>query len=98
MIDRKWYVGLPLAVAVGGSALAIGLVPGVRSWLDLAFPQLGINGQPSSLAASPASFGTLAPESIASAPLKDIDGAAASLTLDHGSLPELPREPVDSLE
>jgi hypothetical protein len=98
MIDRKWYVGLSLAVAVGGSALAIGVVPGVRSWLDKSFPQLGINGQPSSPASSPASFGRIDPASLGSASLKDIDGAAANLTADQGSLPELPGEPAASLD
>ncbi len=98
MIDRKWYVGLPLAVAVGGSALAIGLVPGVRSWLDQTFPQLGINGQPSSSASSPASFGRIDAESLGSATLKDIDGAATNLTADQGSLLELSSEPAASLD
>ena len=43
-MERKWLIGLPIIVMVGVSALFIGLVPGVRGWLDLAFPQLGING------------------------------------------------------
>jgi multidrug efflux pump subunit AcrA (membrane-fusion protein) len=44
MAERKWFFGLPVVLAFGLAALAIGLVPGVRNWLDSAFPQLGING------------------------------------------------------
>ncbi|MCY2977830.1 MAG: HlyD family efflux transporter periplasmic adaptor subunit [Planctomycetota bacterium] len=44
MAERKWLFGLPVVLAFGVAALAIGLVPGVRNWLDSTFPQLGING------------------------------------------------------
>jgi multidrug efflux pump subunit AcrA (membrane-fusion protein) len=44
MAERKWFFGLPVVLAFGLAALAIGLVPGVRNWLDSTFPQLGING------------------------------------------------------
>ena len=44
MAERRWLFGLPVVLAFGLAALAIGLVPGVRNWLDSAFPQLGING------------------------------------------------------
>ncbi len=44
MAERKWFFGLPVVLAFGLAALAIGLVPGVRDWLDSTFPQLGING------------------------------------------------------
>lgn len=45
MINRNWYFVLPLTAAFGGGALAIGLVPGVRQWVNGTFPQLGIEGQ-----------------------------------------------------
>jgi multidrug efflux pump subunit AcrA (membrane-fusion protein) len=44
MAERKWFFGLPFVLALGLAALAIGIVPGVRNWLDSTFPQLGING------------------------------------------------------
>lgn len=44
MAERKRFFGLPVVLAFGLAALAIGLVPGVRNWLDSTFPQLGING------------------------------------------------------
>ena len=44
MAERKWLFGLPVVLAFGVAALAIGLVPGARNWLDSTFPQLGING------------------------------------------------------
>lgn len=43
MTDRKIWIGLPF-VLLGGLALAIGFVPGVRNWFDATFPQFGING------------------------------------------------------
>jgi hypothetical protein len=43
MFDRKWLFGIPI-VLIGGAAMAVGLVPGVRDWFHGTFPQLGING------------------------------------------------------
>ena len=44
MSQRKMMLGLPVALLLGGSALAIGVVPGVRDWIDRTVPWLGING------------------------------------------------------
>jgi multidrug efflux pump subunit AcrA (membrane-fusion protein) len=49
MADKKLTIGLPIAFVLGGSALAFGVVPGVRDWVDQTVPWLGING-PKSLA------------------------------------------------
>jgi HlyD family secretion protein len=62
MLERKWWFGLPIVLMVGVSAIAVGLVPGVRDWLDTSFPQLGING-PTELASSQAN-----PETSATSP------------------------------
>ena len=44
MSDKKMTIGLPIALLLGGSAIAFGVVPGVRDWVDNAVPWLGING------------------------------------------------------
>lgn len=44
MPDKKLTIGLPVALLLGGSAIAFGVVPGVRDWVDNAVPWLGING------------------------------------------------------
>ena len=44
MPDKKLTIGLPIALLLGGSAIAFGVVPGVRDWVDHAVPWLGING------------------------------------------------------
>ena len=44
MSQKKLFIGLPAAVLLGGSALAFGVVPGVRDWVDQMIPWLGING------------------------------------------------------
>ena len=44
MSQRKMMLGLPVALLLGGSAIAIGVVPGVRDWIDQTVPWLGING------------------------------------------------------
>lgn len=78
MINRSWYIGIPLAVGLGGTALAIGLVPGVRQWIDLTFPQLGINGSTGgSLVQSPMiESPTAKGPTVSLGLLKNIDGAS----------------------
>jgi len=44
MSEKKLFIGLPLALILGASAIAIGVVPGVRDWIDQAVPWLGLNG------------------------------------------------------
>jgi biotin carboxyl carrier protein len=44
MSDRKLVIVLPTVLVLGVSALVFGLVPGVRDWIDVMFPMLGING------------------------------------------------------
>lgn len=44
MSDKKLTIGLPIALILGGSAFAFGVVPGVRDWVDRTVPWLGING------------------------------------------------------
>jgi len=44
MSDKKLTLGLPIALLLGGSAIAFGVIPGVRDWVDNAIPWLGING------------------------------------------------------
>ncbi|HUP81386.1 MAG TPA: hypothetical protein VM260_22735, partial [Pirellula sp.] len=44
MPEKKMMIGLPLALLLGASAIAIGVVPGVRDWIDQTVPWLGING------------------------------------------------------
>jgi multidrug efflux pump subunit AcrA (membrane-fusion protein) len=51
MADKKLTIGLPIALVLGCSALAFGVVPGVRDWVDQMIPWLGING-PRSVAQS----------------------------------------------
>ncbi len=44
MSQKKLMIGLPVALLLGISAIAIGVVPGVRNWIDQTVPWLGING------------------------------------------------------
>jgi len=44
MSQKKLMIGLPVALLLGASAIAIGVVPGVRNWIDQSVPWLGING------------------------------------------------------
>lgn len=44
MSQKKLLIGLPVALLLGGSAIAFGVVPGVRDWVDQTIPWLGING------------------------------------------------------
>ena len=44
MSQQKLMIGLPVALLLGACAIAIGVVPGVRNWIDQAVPWLGING------------------------------------------------------
>ena len=54
MSQKKLMIGLPVALLLGASAIAIGVVPGVRNWIDQSVPWLGINGPKStSLAVMP---------------------------------------------
>jgi multidrug efflux pump subunit AcrA (membrane-fusion protein) len=57
MSDKKLTIGLPIAIILGGSALAFGVVPGVRDWVDRTVPWLGING-PRTVAQTPKSLQT----------------------------------------
>lgn len=54
MSQKKLMIGLPVALLFGASAIAIGVVPGVRNWIDQTMPWLGINGpKATTLAALP---------------------------------------------
>lgn len=44
MSHKSLMLGLPAAILLGGSAIAFGVLPGVRDWVDKAIPWLGING------------------------------------------------------
>ena len=44
MSQKKQLIGLPVALLLGGSAIAFGVLPGVRDWVDQTIPWLGING------------------------------------------------------
>jgi multidrug efflux pump subunit AcrA (membrane-fusion protein) len=44
MSHKSLMLGLPAAILLGGGALAFGLLPGVRDWVDQSIPWLGING------------------------------------------------------
>ncbi len=44
MSQKSLMLGLPAALLLGGSAIAIGVLPGVRDWVDQTIPWLGING------------------------------------------------------
>ena len=44
MSQKKLLIGLPVALLLGGSAIAFGVLPGVRDWVDQTIPWLGING------------------------------------------------------
>ena len=86
MAERKWFFGLPVVLAFGLAALAIGLVPGVRNWLDSTFPQLGINGP------SPATQSSRSVESERNQPTVDATRMLPNPNLDlqssqpHGTL------------
>ncbi len=69
MSQKKLMIGLPMAVLLGGSAIAIGVVPGVREWIDNTVPWLGING-PKSTDSIPKSV-LLASEKIAAEKLAE---------------------------
>lgn len=56
MSDKKLTIGLPIALILGGSAFAFGVVPGVRDWVDRTVPWLGING-PRNVAQTPKAIG-----------------------------------------
>ena len=56
MSDKKLTIGLPIALILGGSAFAFGVVPGVRDWVDRTVPWLGING-PRNVAQTPKARG-----------------------------------------
>jgi len=44
MSEKKLTIGLPIALLLGCSAIAFGVLPGVRDWVDQSMPWLGING------------------------------------------------------
>ena len=44
MTQKRMMIGLPAVLLLGASAIAIGVVPGVRDWIDQTMPWLGING------------------------------------------------------
>ncbi len=47
MTQKSLTLGLPAALLLGGIAIAFGVLPGVRDWVDNAIPWLGINGMKS---------------------------------------------------
>ena len=53
MSQKKLLIGLPVALLLGGSAIAFGVLPGVRDWVDQTLPWLGINGPQSATALGP---------------------------------------------
>lgn len=53
MSQKKLLIGLPAALLLGGSAVAFGVIPGVRDWVDQTVPWLGINGATLSKTESP---------------------------------------------
>ncbi len=44
MAEKRMMIVLPTVLLLGASAIAIGVVPGVRDWVDQTIPWLGING------------------------------------------------------
>ncbi len=44
MSEKRMMIVLPTVLLLGASAIAIGVVPGVRDWVDQTIPWLGING------------------------------------------------------
>ncbi len=50
MSEKRMMIVLPTVLLLGASAIAIGVVPGVRDWVDQTIPWLGING-PKTIAA-----------------------------------------------
>ena len=44
MSEKRMMIVLPTVLLLGASAIAIGVVPGVRDWVDQTVPWLGING------------------------------------------------------
>ena len=52
MSEKRMMIVLPVVLLLGASAIAIGVVPGVRDWVDQTIPWLGINGPKSTAATS----------------------------------------------
>ena len=44
MSQKRMMIGLPAVLLLGAGAIVIGVVPGVRDWIDQTIPWLGING------------------------------------------------------
>ena len=44
MSEKRMMIVLPTVLLLGASAIAIGVVPGVRDWVDQTIPWMGING------------------------------------------------------
>lgn len=54
MAEKRMMIVLPTVLLLGASAIAIGVVPGVRDWVDHTIPWLGINGpKPSTVSLIP---------------------------------------------
>ena len=69
MSQRKLLIGLPAALILGGGALAFGVVPGVRSWVDQTFPWLGIEGpKANSKTLNPSRMGGNSPDLASTSP------------------------------
>ncbi len=88
MSQKKLIIGLPVALLLGVSAIAIGVVPGVRDWIDSTVPWLGING-PNSADSIPKDV-LLASEKIAAEKL-----TAQQMAVENKSVSS---KPVESLE
>ncbi len=93
MSQKKLMIGLPMALLLGGSAIAIGVVPGVRDWIDNTVPWLGING-PKSTDSIPKNV-LLASEKISAERLAAENLAAEQITAEKKYL--LPQR-VETLE
>ncbi len=76
MSQQKLMIGLPVALLLGAIAIAIGVVPGVRNWIDQAVPGLGINGPKiTPLAAMPKEQGIQdTNRTLTSGPVGSVDG------------------------
>jgi len=93
MSQKKLLIGLPVALLLGGSAIAFGVVPGVRDWVDQTFPWLGINGPTVATASNHTNQKPVVEEnSSAAIPVAQIDNIIPA------SLPALPQYDVQTAQ